>query len=85
MLTKCANPACTTSLHYLREGKILMYRFGRQTESGRSSVEHFWLCGLCSQSCDFAPNSGTVSVIPKKNLSAYEHVSGSVEDYRRLS
>ena len=55
MLAKCANPACKTPFHYLREGKL--FRFDslavpRPTlVKGRKPsrrVEHFWLCGPCS-------------------------------------
>lgn len=58
MLSKCANPSCSTPLVYLREGKIftMEYASGRQPtknvdHTGRASparVEHFWLCGPCS-------------------------------------
>lgn len=55
MLTKCANPACNTPFHYLREGRL--FRFdstavpGPMLLKGRKParrVEHFWLCGPCS-------------------------------------
>lgn len=58
MLSKCANPSCSTPLVYLREGKIFAMEFasGRPPvedadQSGQPSpvrVEHFWLCGPCS-------------------------------------
>ena len=58
MLHKCANPSCSTPLIYLREGKIFMMEHapGPQTaampENGKrvssTRVEHFWLCGPCS-------------------------------------
>jgi hypothetical protein len=58
MLSKCANPACSTPLLYLREGKIFMMEHGTQPQvqsegpvlvrSG-NRVEHFWLCGPCSR------------------------------------
>jgi hypothetical protein len=53
MLSKCANPECQNTLHYLREGKV----FKVESESGaflvgdkkpQRKVEHFWLCGTCS-------------------------------------
>jgi hypothetical protein len=55
MLTKCANPACNTPFHYLREGKL--FRFDSAAVAGPAlvtgkkpmrRVEHFWLCGPCS-------------------------------------
>ena len=56
MLAKCANPACSTPLLYLREGKIFMVEAPQShllnaspTKAKPSNrVEHFWLCGPCS-------------------------------------
>ncbi len=53
MLSKCANPECTTPLHYLREGKVFKVEKVRPAlVAGKrpvASVEHFWLCGPCSE------------------------------------
>src|SRR3954464_15169070 len=71
MVSKCANPACSTPFHYLREGKIFKlevevtpsanaedafeFSDGGQIPflvTSRKPVrklEHFWLCGPCSQ------------------------------------
>jgi len=56
MLAKCANPACSTPLLYLREGKIFMVEAPQSHLLNASPtkvkpsnrVEHFWLCGPCS-------------------------------------
>jgi len=56
MLAKCANPACSTPLVYLREGKIFMVEAPQPQLLNASPtktkplnrVEHFWLCGPCS-------------------------------------
>jgi hypothetical protein len=56
MLSKCANPDCSTTLHYLREGKV--FKVEREADlylvdGGKKparKVEHFWLCGPCSES-----------------------------------
>lgn len=55
MLAKCANPTCSTPLVYLREGKIFMVespqpQFALLSPIPKASkrVEHFWLCGPCS-------------------------------------
>lgn len=55
MLAKCANPACSTPLVYLREGKIFMvespqpqFALRRPVSKTSKRVEHFWLCGPCS-------------------------------------
>jgi hypothetical protein len=57
MLSKCANPSCSTQLIYLREGKIFVMDAAAKAATrpaGPSLVkatertEHFWLCGPCS-------------------------------------
>jgi hypothetical protein len=57
MLAKCANPTCSTPLVYLREGKIFMIESPQPKFKVLSDVtkpkpsnrvEHFWLCGPCS-------------------------------------
>jgi hypothetical protein len=55
MLSKCANPDCSTTLHYLREGKVFkvesdadLFLVDGQKRPARK-VEHFWLCGPCSE------------------------------------
>lgn len=52
MFSKCANLECSTSFDY-EEGKF--FRFHRSRTDGEPppnthSVQHFWLCGPCSQS-----------------------------------
>ena len=57
MLSKCANPSCSTPLVYLREGKIFFMENGQPPQVQREGpvlvkpgnrLEHFWLCGPCS-------------------------------------
>lgn len=50
MITRCANLDCQEELHYLRSGRIIAVDI-RTPESTR--VEHFWLCGKCSEVLDF--------------------------------
>jgi len=72
MLNKCANPACSTPLIYLREGKIFMMdqsadpKFKIPVKS-KGHVEHFWLCGPCSRRLTvvYQPGNG-VGVLPKE-------------------
>ncbi|HEV3041151.1 MAG TPA: hypothetical protein VHA33_25520 [Candidatus Angelobacter sp.] len=77
MLAKCANPACSTPLIYLREGKVFMVEnpgepkvrpqgpiLAKPKPAGR--VEHFWLCGPCSAKMTLTYNIAQgVSVVPK--------------------
>jgi hypothetical protein len=58
VLTKCANPDCTTPFKYLREGKLIRMFTGvpsaRQKAAGQGvqgasrRSEFFWLCTPCS-------------------------------------
>ena len=89
MVSKCANPACSTPFHYLREGKIFRVEVeitppvtSEETieltdgskvpfliaarKPGRK-VEHFWLCGPCSQTMNLLFDKDTgISVLPKR-------------------
>ncbi len=66
MLSKCANPACSTEFIYLREGKLFVMEYTakpRLTQPGpvlarpTSRLEHFWLCGPCSENFTLIYNS----------------------------
>jgi hypothetical protein len=57
MLSKCANPNCSTPFHYLRDGKlfrwdgvgIVHHPVGPSPARKPSrKVEFFWLCGVCA-------------------------------------
>ena len=76
MLSKCANPSCSTPLVYLREGKIFMMEQAPGPESAgtpekgkhvsSARVEHFWLCGPCSAEMTLAyDKKGGVLILPK--------------------
>ncbi len=73
MVSKCANPGCSATFHYLRDGKV----FQLQVDSGRPTepqllqptrppahVEHFWLCGLCASTMTLLVDSGKVIAVP---------------------
>lgn len=75
MLAKCANPDCSTPLVYLREGKIFMMDGSvvrKRTEQGEAPakpsghVEHFWLCGPCSEHLTLVYHPSGVKVVPKE-------------------
>jgi hypothetical protein len=88
MVSKCANPACSTPFHYLREGKIfklevevtpsanledaLEFSDGGQTPflvTSRKPVrklEHFWLCGPCSQTMSLLFDKDNVVTVMRK-------------------
>ena len=89
MVSKCANPACSTPFHYLREGKIFRVEveitppvtseetieltdgskvpFLIATRKAGRKVEHFWLCGPCSQTMNLLFDKDTgINVLPKR-------------------
>ena len=79
MLSKCANPDCSTPLIYLREGKVFKVEVTEGAESAGgpflvgkkspSKVEHFWLCGPCSQSFTLLYDRGLgLRTVPRKPL-----------------
>jgi len=53
MLSKCANPDCSTAFRYLRDGKLFEIDSKQELEAGGLNkpirrIEFFWLCGRCS-------------------------------------
>jgi len=51
MIKKCCNPECDAPFDY-REGRLV--RISRSSSSGTSAenrftIEHFWLCGNCTE------------------------------------
>ena len=100
MVSKCANPACSTPFHYLREGKIFRVEvevtppataedtfepsngnklpFLVEARKPSRKLEHFWLCGPCSQSMSllFDRENG-ISVIPKLRTRAAASAAAS--------
>ncbi len=66
MLSKCANPACSTAFQYLRDGKLFQIEVGSSAESGihvvnkspSRKIEFFWLCGPCSARLTLAYQRG---------------------------
>jgi hypothetical protein len=71
MVSKCANPACNTTLHYLREGKVYVLEVPQFTPAPGLKrpvrrVEHFWLCGGCAARLTLALDSGKVVTLPRR-------------------
>jgi len=51
MVNHCANPECGKPLHYLREGRVYVFdvtRYAAAPADRTRRMEHFWLCGTCS-------------------------------------
>jgi hypothetical protein len=60
MISRCANPACSVPLRYLRDGRLFQFEvrsrslasFEQQApRHGKASrqIAHFWLCGHCAE------------------------------------
>ena len=50
MISKCANPDCTVHFDY-RKGQFFRFHIAQPKETDPEkthSVQHFWLCELCS-------------------------------------
>jgi hypothetical protein len=67
MVSHCANPKCAKPLHYLREGRIFVFDVpGKDLDGKRSRrMEHFWLCGACSQTMVMQQSADGVKVVPR--------------------
>ena len=69
MVDTCANPRCARPLKYLRDGRIYIFEMGSpQADPGSKRLrhlEHFWLCGTCSQTLILVQDRTEVRVAPK--------------------
>ena len=87
MLSKCANPDCSASFQYLREGKLFQIdsdaadgrHGGPQVLDGKRPsrrVEYFWLCGRCAAEMTLAFERGKgVIAIPRQRMAAFRAVA----------
>ena len=69
MVSNCANPKCAKPLHYLREGRIFVFDVpvNNPGDNGKRSrrMEHYWLCGVCSQTMVMEQTTDGVRVVPR--------------------
>jgi hypothetical protein len=70
MVSHCANPKCAKPLHYLREGRIFVFDVtAREADSkGKHSrrMEHYWLCGICSETLAMEESPEGVRVVARR-------------------
>lgn len=75
MVSNCANPGCAKPLHYLRDGRIFLFDVStRQTGTGGKllrRVEHYWLCGECSQTMLLVQQGDEIRIVPKPRVRNY--------------
>ena len=75
MVSHCSNPDCLKPLHYLREGRIYVFDLpdpntpvSAEVESPLRRLEHFWLCGPCSENFALEHIRGKgIRLIPKSS------------------
>jgi hypothetical protein len=78
MLSKCANPACSTPFVYLREGKLFLRKpmtdsSGTPGPAAATRPEYFWLCGPCSEDFTVAEHPALgAQVVGKKSKAKRE-------------
>jgi hypothetical protein len=69
MVDNCANPKCAKPLHYLREGRIVVFDVaGPETGAdGKRSrrMEHYWLCGACAESLVLERTNDGIRLTPR--------------------
>ena len=67
MLSKCANPGCSTRFRYLRDGRLYQIEVQETPpptglhlvdKPAPRKVEHFWLCAECSTRMTLAYQRG---------------------------
>jgi hypothetical protein len=68
MVNKCANPKCAKPLHYLREGRIFVFEAESDSGNPIHRMEHFWLCGVCSQTMSLEKTRQGVRTVMKSEL-----------------
>jgi hypothetical protein len=67
MVNNCANPECAKPLHYLREGRIFVFNMTGQSPDASRQLEHYWLCGQCSERFIIERETGTgVRLVPRR-------------------
>lgn len=80
MLSKCANPTCSTTFRYLSEGTLYLIdskaasvRHGARADlkyGGKSCIyEYFWLCSSCCRDMTIQIDSNfAISVVHKRGM-----------------
>jgi hypothetical protein len=79
MVNQCANTSCGKPLHYLREGRIFV--FDVPEPGNKSRLQHFWLCGSCSETLAMEQTSSKeIRVVVRKNKVGLNPAAGMLPD-----
>ena len=78
MLSKCANPSCTSRVQYLRDGRLFQMEtgVGGPQVAGEAKpahkIEYFWLCSQCApeMTLSYERGKGVVAVPLQQSRSA---------------
>jgi len=72
LLNTCANPNCSESFRYLRDGKLFrLQKEGKGSSSEISNPEYFWLCDHCAETMSLRlTGQGEVVVCASESYSA---------------
>jgi len=57
MLSKCANPTCSNTFRYFREGKLFLIDSEAKSSKSRS-LQYFWLCPTCCRNMTIQMDHG---------------------------
>ena len=78
MVSKCANPSCSTEFKYFREGRL--YEFLADEDGKWRSLtgppqksakrELFWLCQECAQFYTITCDDGNIQVVSRQRSAA---------------
>ena len=75
MVSKCANPTCSTPLLNLREGRLFQFEVraisvpcvdppeAETSEVPTRQIAHYWLCGPCSKDVSLVLDVDAVEVV----------------------
>lgn len=78
MVSHCANPKCAKPLHYLRDGRVFVFdvpdRIALANGKRTRHIEHFWLCGACSQTMQMVQSTEGVNLVLRPRPRMQTHI-----------
>ena len=67
MLSKCANPSCSNTFRYFREGKLYLIDSKSKFTDSRA-LEYFWLCSVCCLDMTIQMEGDHAVTVPRKQV-----------------